>query len=93
MTISTSKPVILCSFKISVQLKLTPDQKSFARTLINQHYLNDQVGLIEQDGVLVSKHPDRETPEYLLAQRTLHDPMDVDVNVSLLSDGSLRLVG
>ncbi len=89
---STSEVILLAVYDMPVAFSLNDKQLEDLRRKINEHYLGDpECNLVTEEGI-ISKYPDKETPEFLAATRSAYSTHKLNLKVGFYSDGSYSVL-
>lgn len=83
-------PKCLSTFSVKVNVSFTEEQLSSLRKHINMHYLGDKECNVRTEGGIVSKYPDKETPEYIKIMHMINRTFTVNVPIHFFDDGSMK---
>lgn len=91
-TNTTMKPKRLLTLHVKALIRFNEEQVKKLNRAINEHYLGDpECNMLNENGVAVPKHPEKETPEFRNAVWRVYQTREVTLPVHFCEDGSLEL--
>ena len=88
------KPIVeLLRFKKEIYVRLNSEEDQMAKQAINKYYLGVKHCNKLVDGIMVSAYPEKETQQYIEANKNTSTTKLCVVEIALFSNGSFLIMG